>query len=91
VRSGRHLRDSDNRRVKGACVRYGSACAVTMSVEFPQKTIASVAPSITPPEKLGGVVGGSWPVALAAGVVTTHCSLMSDQFRAESRALTLKV
>ena len=67
------------------------SCGVTLSVEFPQKTIASVAPSMIPPQKPGGIVGGSWSFGSAAGVVTTNGSLMSDQLPAESRALTLKV
>jgi hypothetical protein len=67
------------------------SCGVTLSVESPQKTIASVAPSMIPPQKLGGTVGGSRSLASAARVVTTNGSLISDQFPAESRARTMKV
>ena len=63
--------------------------AVTVSEELAQKTIASVAPSMTPPQNPGGGVGGSWSVASAAGVVTAYGSLSSDQLPAESRARTL--
>src|SRR5215212_10201688 len=65
--------------------------AVTLSWEFPQNTIASVAPSMTPPEKPGGIVGGWLSVASDASVVTANGSLISDQLPAESRALTMKV
>ena len=67
------------------------SCGVTVSVEFPQKTMASVAPSMIPPQKPGGMVGGSWSFGSANGVVTTRGSLGSDQLPAESRALTLNV
>ena len=67
------------------------SCGVTLSVEFPQKTMASVAPSMIPPERPGGMVGGSWSFGSADGVVTTSGLLRSDQLPAESRALTVKV
>jgi len=56
-------------------------------VAFPQKTIASVAPSITSPQKPGGTVGGSWSFGSVAGVVTANGSLKSDQLHAEPAPL----